>query len=202
MAIRRINGWHRLWILLTVLYGIVVGLIAQDDAPSRNEIIRSWANELDEVFENAHDAGILEVMPKETLLARRAYLEGRIQSEEDGDEFPKIFNEEMVRIITKDAKNIDLANLKDVSTPPLPPGFVLDNQSDVINGSSTIKNEAEKFKKTVLDLETKYRAQLDKLPQDQLNFYLSCLSYWLIPSLVLLFLGQAIAWVIRGFRRG
>ena len=57
------------------------------------------------------------------------------------------------------------------------------------------------YRRAILDLETKYKAQLEKLPQEKLNHYLTYLKYWLIPSLVLLLFGHAVAWVIRRFRR-
>ncbi len=166
MAKRRLRGWYRLWIILTVLYGIAIGAIAYDRAPTRDEIINAWANAVYCWMRND-----VWRLTKEDLDpdAFRDHYEGKGLLEGKN-------REDVLGELTEDARRINIDDPEQ-------------------------KKHAQ-YKQEMLDSEIKYKAKLAKLPQDQFSHYLSDFMYWwLIPNLVLLFFGHAIAWVIRGFRR-
>lgn len=161
MAKRRLNVWHRIWILLTVLYGIAVGIFAYSDAPPRDEITNEWAY------------AVIECQSR------------RISKDYNRD----ISADDIIR--AQGDRSIE--------------SLARELADGAISGAHIKIPGDEKevhYKHAIFVLETKYKAQLEKLPQEKFNHYLTSLKYWLIPSLVFLLFGYAIAWVIRGFRRG
>jgi len=168
MATQRLISWNRLWIFITVLYGIIVGFIAYTDAPSRDEIINMWAYQLIAACQDyIHTRSSPVYLPDETLRIL-------IESGESIDQHKRMDHEEIVWVMTEDARNLEPANPKQ-------------------------KEHYENYKQEVLNLETMHKAELKQLPRDLFNHYLTYLKYWLIPSLVLLLFGHAVARVIRGF---
>lgn len=54
--IQRLNGWQRLWVLISVLYGIVVIILTISYLPSETKIRSQWAGEiLDIIADDANE---------------------------------------------------------------------------------------------------------------------------------------------------
>ncbi len=169
MGTRRLNSWNRLWIIITVLYGIIVGLLAYHHAPSRDGLINHWSYQLIAACQNyIHTRSSPVYLPDETLRIL-------IECGENRHDHKKMNDEEIIQVMTEDARNLDPDNPKQ-------------------------KEHWDNYKQSVLDLASQYEAQFKALPHHLFNHYLTYLKYWLIPSLVLLFFGHAIVKVIRGFR--
>src|SRR5262245_4144233 len=48
-TLNRLNGWQRLWLVLTILYGIVVALVTGALFPKEEHILSLWASEVIQV---------------------------------------------------------------------------------------------------------------------------------------------------------
>ena len=40
---RNLNGWHRIWIVLTIIYAVAVAAVAVSLAPTRHDIVSAWS---------------------------------------------------------------------------------------------------------------------------------------------------------------
>jgi hypothetical protein len=156
----RLNGWHRIWVVLTTIYAVVVAPIAVSLAPTRQEIVSAWSRDVLRALEN----DVKRTSGREISAA---------QFRSAKDLFDKT-DEQVARDLTYNAKEIDLGKPE--------------------------QKELSQYKAEVLMLEAKYETQLESLLRLQLTHWAYAIFAWLGPSLALLLLGYAFAWIARGFR--
>lgn len=70
-----------------------------------------------------------------------------------------------------------------------------------INLSDPDKKDLSHYKQEMVELEAKYELTLRQLPSEQGKHAAIAFAVWLFPSLLVLVLGYAFAWVVGGFKR-
>ncbi|RJG08802.1 hypothetical protein D3879_23340 [Pseudomonas cavernicola] len=49
----RIGGWSRLWVVITVLYGVVVAFVAYDERPTLEQLQYNWVRDASDIMAEA-----------------------------------------------------------------------------------------------------------------------------------------------------
>ena len=159
--IGKLNGWQRLWVVVSALYGFAVIAGAVALAPKEQDIMSAWVWD------------VLRVLEED--IKRTSGKQISVSQLKDAERFRGKTEEQIVREVTRGAKEIDLQ---------IPE-----------------KKDLGQYKKAVLDLEKSYEEKLSALPAKQREHAGIAFAIWLLPVLAVLGLGYAIGWIYRGFKR-
>ena len=90
------NGWHRLWIVISTIYGLAVAVVAVNLAPKESEIQTRWVNAVFQELESSVERDSGRHIPAGDFRAAKDFI-GKS-------------DEEIARLMTARAKSIDTSD--------------------------------------------------------------------------------------------
>ena len=180
------NGWKRLWILLTVIWALIVVSIA-------TFIV------IEDTYDNINGPWIKYRLSDQS----KTFYEG-LEEDENGPAYTVSFTyedgtEQAIRfpLIEKEISEINFGE-KLAKIAKESGRIVSSKEIDLFKEKVTLKNSQAAKAKEEFDSEIE-KAKLENLRQRREIIY-SSLAALFIPPIIFLFLGYGIAWVRRGFK--
>lgn len=228
----RLNGWRRLWVLLSVLWCFWIGGKAYVDLPTEENIFKTWSDELltmaVAVDPYLHDVPVADLRSRYADLTAQELVAALIESYSDRpDDLHSIaFSEDRPPGSSShsDAELIELLDSGDYMQELNPDGeevielgsgiFIMrggrvqppdeDDPLFELGRLYKLKDWIEKRDDapTVEQLDEEYSQRLRTLSDERGEALASAIWAWSIPMALLYAIGRAIAWVRRGFSKG
>lgn len=173
-ALNKLNGWQRLWIALSIVYGIGVTLVTAINFPTKEDVVRQWA------------AVVLDDWDSFMLEGKDAVRSRHRQSFKD-------LNDWVVVRGVIDVNNLPLEVVENSA-------FEAIDETKKMELTDNADSDAKAFVNRMVSYKNLYTEEVAGLRKKQFNTIYLGTSAWLIPSIIILALGYTIAWIIDGFR--
>jgi hypothetical protein len=171
----KLNGWQRLWVVFTVLYGAGIFSFVIVNYPSRSDVVKPWAISVLEDWDNYMFSGTTDESNdrRELLTGLGDRIEVKLLVEVQKQAPTDILEREAFKTIEQ------VANL----------GLINDQLS-----------EGKIFKNRMSSYIASYNHKISILKDERIQSALQGLAIWTVSSISILLLGYAFVWVKHGFK--